>query len=203
MTTHSPHQPGPKSNGSADPTLNVREAMAFAVARIDDLRAAESRRLDDLRIAETTRVNEIMQLTNSFHDKLALAESKRIDAIRSVDVNAVAVDRERAIGQATVLAAQVSGSADTLRAAQQQLATTIDARITKLEQAQYVGQGRQAFADPAQNELMAEMKSLLVSRSASAGKTAGATAMWGYIVGGTGLFAALLSVFLMLWRLKP
>lgn len=98
------------------------------------------------------RIDELATLRDEHYKQLAVAESKRIDAIRSVDVNAVSVASERAGAQALVLAAQVSTSAETLRslvattAATQatQLSTLtiqITDRLTALEKAQYEKRG--------------------------------------------------------------
>jgi hypothetical protein len=110
-------------------------------------------RLDELREAETRRVNELICLRDKFQDKLDVAEAKRIDAIRAVDVNAVTVANEKATAQAAVLANQVTASADTLRklvestaiaAAEQlkQLTQQLTDRLTSLEQSQYKGEGK-------------------------------------------------------------
>jgi len=62
-----------------DPTENVRNLMS-----------QELRRIDDLMHAEQKRVNEQLQLRSDYASKLDEAEAKRIDAIRAVDVGAVA-----------------------------------------------------------------------------------------------------------------
>lgn len=110
------------------------------------------KRLDDLRDAESRRVNEQMQLRAEYSIQLGVAEAKRIDAIRAVDVNAVSVANERATAQAAVLANQVSASAETLRSlvaataatvAQQlaQVSAGIADRLSALEKSQYEGAG--------------------------------------------------------------
>lgn len=124
-----------------DPTENVKTMLKEAVQR-----------LDDLRNAEINRVNEQMDLRAEYSVQLGVAEAKRIDAIRAVDVNAVSVANERATAQAAVLANQVAASAETLRAlvaataattAQQltQLTTQLTDRLTSLEKAQYESKG--------------------------------------------------------------
>lgn len=130
-----------------DPTQNVRELVVAAILRLDDLRSAESRRSDELAVAERRHMTEMLNIRGAFYEQLALAEAKRIDAIRSVDVAAVAVANERATAQATVLASQVATSAETLRAlvaataattAQQfqTLTTQITDRLSLLEKSQ-------------------------------------------------------------------
>src|ERR1035437_5398164 len=132
-----PVQKGP--NGQVDPTANVLALGEAAVQRINDLQDAatlrieslrelDNKRIDDLRIAEARRLDEQAALRELYHDKLSLAESKRIDAIRAVDVNNVSVASERAAAQATVLANQVTISADALRALVASTATTMAAQ---------------------------------------------------------------------------
>jgi hypothetical protein len=189
-----PVQKGP--NGQVDPTANVLALVEAAVQRINDLQDAatlrieslrelDNKRIDELRIAEARRLDEQATLRENYHDKLSLAESKRIDAIRAVDVAAVAVASERATAQATVLASQVSTSAEALRTLVATTASTTNAqqttawqqftdRLTALERAQYEGKGKSAIADPQIQELVTEMKSLRESRSTITGKDEGA-----------------------------
>lgn len=125
-----------------DPTANVIALVEAAMLRQDDLRIAEARRADDLRAAESRRIDEQAALRAEFAEKYAMAESKRIDAIRAVDVNAVAVANERATQQATVLATQVVSSAEALRGVFTQTMTALSDRLTKVEQTQYKGEGK-------------------------------------------------------------
>lgn len=126
--------------------------LTAALSRIDDMRTAESRRIDGVIEAEQRRVNEQMVLHAKHDIELSVAEAKRIDAIRVVDVNAVSVANERATQQAAVLANQVQQSAENLRAlvaataatvAQQltQVSTQFTERLSSLEKAQYEKQG--------------------------------------------------------------
>jgi hypothetical protein len=98
------------------------------------------------------RIDEQAKLRAEFTAQLAVAEAKRIDAIRAVDVNAVSVASDRANAQAAVLANQVAASAETLRslvaatAATQatqlaQLTTQLTDRLTALEKSQYENKG--------------------------------------------------------------
>ena len=131
----------PTERDTRDPTENVRELVNL-----------ELRRIDDLMMAEQKRVNEQLQLRADYNTKLGEAEAKRIDAIRAVDVGAVAVANERATAQAAVLANQVAASAETLRAlvaataatqAQQlaTLTTQLTDRLSSLEKSQYESKG--------------------------------------------------------------
>lgn len=181
-----------------DPTANVMSLVEASVQRQDDLRAAESRRVD-----------EQANLRAEHAKELSIAESKRIDAIRAVDVNAVAVASERATAQAAVLATQVTASADALRALVSTTATTmataaekfsaqLTERLALLERAQYESKGRSGVSDPMMAELVAEVKKLSAAGVAGPAKSAGAQAMWGYIVGGLGFVAMLLGIAIAL-----
>lgn len=130
-----------------DPTANVLALVDSAVKRLDDLREQEARRFNDLLAAEKRRVDdlreqdqkhraEMTRLTDAstkerqkFNEDLRVAETARIDAIRSVDVNAVARAAEVSAAQASTLAAAVTASAEALRS---QVALTASAAQTNL-----------------------------------------------------------------------
>lgn len=136
---------------------------------IDNLRqmlVTEVNRLDDLRESEMRRVNEKMQLTADYNMQLIVAEAKRIDAIRAVDVNAVSVANERATAQAAVLANQVAASAETLRTLVAATASTV---ANQLSQISSQINDRLAILEKAQYE--------------SKGSTGGMKDMWGYVFG--------------------
>lgn len=124
-----------------DPTQNVLDLVNAAIERQDDLRDLESR-----------HVREMIQLRGEFEDRLRDAETKRIDAIRAVDVGAVNRAAEVAALQATTLAGQVAQSAETLRTQVAAAATAatvalaaalepIQKDIADLRRAQYEAQG--------------------------------------------------------------
>lgn len=166
--------------GRADksPSIDVVNADLISLAKVT---------------AETfKRLEEISKLRAYYSEKLAIAESKRIDAIRIVDVNAVSVERTRASDQASVLAGQVTQSAETLRslvastaasvaASLQQQTGPLITRITSLEQAGYQAQGKQSFADPAFVQLLAEVKHLQEGRAGSDAKSVGIDKTWGVV----------------------
>ena len=119
---------------------------------IQELLEIEVKRIDGNMHAETQRINEQMQIRTENSIQLGVAEAKRIDAIRAVDVNAVSVASERANAQAAVLATQVASSAEALRAlvaataATQAtqlgtLTTQLTDRLTALEKSQYENKG--------------------------------------------------------------
>ena len=135
MPRNVPPGPGVDASGQTvvDPTRNVRELVDLNVKRLDDLRVMESRYL-----------REIMEIRTENQEKLSLAETARINAIRAVDV-----------GAAAILAGQVAASAEALRgqveAARQQTAVGLAAAlepiqkdIQDLRRAQYEAQGVKA-----------------------------------------------------------
>jgi len=141
-----PPGPGVDARGLnvVDPTQNVTALVKAGLERQDDLRRQE-----------TAHMHQLLDLRADYEEKLRIAESKRIDAIRSVDVAAVAQAAQVSATQATTLATQVSASAETLRttvaasalsaannlnAALGPIQTSIDA----LRQAQYQQQGQTA-----------------------------------------------------------
>jgi len=135
-----------------DPTHNVLYVLKQEVDRMNDLQAAESRRVSEINALESKRVHEQMLLRAEYEKELKIAETKRIDSIRAVDVAAVAVATEKANQQALVLANQVASSAETVRslinssaitaAAQvQQIHQQLSDRIALLEKTSYEKQG--------------------------------------------------------------
>lgn len=167
-----------------DPTYNVLQLVNAAVKRLDDI--------DEIRQRCAREKDEkdqiILNLHVSYGEKLALAESNRINAIRAVDVGAVAITSERANAQAAVLANQVSQSADTLRtlvattantvATQfQNVTTQIMDRISLLEKAQYESKGLSGLPP----EILNRLAALEISRGEGAGKTVGSDSITKFI----------------------
>ncbi len=192
-----------KKNG--DPTSNVLSLVEAAVRRIDDMRVAETRRTDDLREAESRRIDQQADLRAMYHEKLAVAESGRIDAIRQVDVLASHTNASSVAAAVSALAATTATNAETLRNALNSTATTIakqtsdtvsqiTERIAALEKSSYTGEGRQRVADPIMAEFMLDMKGLLKAQASGSGKSEGSTAMWGYVVGAFGLVLTLVGI---------
>ena len=127
-----------------DPTKNVLDLVNAAIARVDDLREAETRHQTEIARLLVGRVEAMMA-----------AESNRIDAIRAVDVDAVQKASTAANAQATALAAQVVQSAEALRAQaaatavlnESRLAVALDPitkAVAELRQMQYKQQGERA-----------------------------------------------------------
>jgi hypothetical protein len=203
-------------------TGRIEQMVRSEARRVDGMAAAETRRVDDLRnlaiqytqraqdmearhtaearqsitdlhTANTMHVRITEELRAEYQEKLAIAEAKRIDAIRSVDVAAVAVASERATQQASVLANQVAASADALRALvattattfaqqQQSLQTQITERLALLERSQYESKGKAGVTDPAQIEMLSEIKALRAAQSSGSGKAEGISTSTGVMV---------------------
>jgi hypothetical protein len=133
-----------QGNQVIDPTKNV-----------DALVRAAIQRQDDLRVAESSHIRELMSIRASYEEKLRTQESARIDAIRQVDVSAVARAAEVSAAQASTLATQQQASADALRnqVEQARIATAdalaqalapITKSIEDLRAAQYQQQGEKS-----------------------------------------------------------
>jgi hypothetical protein len=124
-----------------DPTLNVRELTASAVAGESALREMSTRYQD-----------KISDLRDTHYREMRKAESDRIDAIRLVDTGSVSRAAEVATDQATALATAVAQSAEALRlqveatrvATRSELETAlhpIQATLESLRQTQFQQQG--------------------------------------------------------------
>lgn len=138
--------------------------MIEDLTRTEDLIERAVSRLDDLRNAESRRVDEQMNLRAEYSIQLGVAEAKRIDAIRAVDVNAVSVANEKATAQAVVLASQVSQSAETLRSLVAATASTQAQQLASLT-----------------TQLTDRLSSLEKSQYEKSGNTGGMQSMWGYV----------------------
>jgi len=106
------------SSNGGDPTQNVLDLVRASIERVDDLRDAESRHQHEVARLLTERVESMMA-----------AESKRIDAIRAVDVDAVRKAGDAASAQAGVLAAAQQATAEALRTQVADTATLAETRL--------------------------------------------------------------------------
>jgi hypothetical protein len=167
-----------------DPTANVLQLVEGAIRRVDDLRDSDRVYVERLIHDEKDHIREILTLRSEHFKELAIAEAKRIDAIRAVDVGAVAVAAERQVAAAGVLADQLAKSAEQTRAlvqdqavtvatAQRQLIEPMMARLAALERTQAEGIGRSGVADPQTAAMMAELRAMRESIALSAGAKQG------------------------------
>lgn len=185
------------SNQYTDPTYNVLQLVNAAVQRLNDISELTEKKNEKI----DTLNDKIMDLHVMYGEKLSIAESKRIDAIRAVDVGAVAIASERAVAQATVLANQVSQSAETLRtlvattassAAQQfqQVTSQLMDRISQLEKSQYEKTGLSGVAP----EVLSRLGALETNKNQGAGKTLGMNAIIGWIVAAVAVIGFLIKL---------
>lgn len=184
-----------------DPTQNVLDLTEAANRRQDDLREAERRYQD----AQVAHAKELVSVRADHAKQLGEAESKRIDAIRAVDVNAVAVASERQAAAATVLANQVVQSADALRTLVATTAATMaeqqrvqsqqfNDRLTQVERSQYEGRGRQLVTDPQMEKIVSLVEGLGRSAQQSAGKVEGINWVGMVVVGAVGLVGSVITI---------
>jgi len=183
------------NNPVIDPTANVLQLVEAAIQRQDDLRLAEKEHVAEVlrlrgeqRAHDLAHMSEIVEIRANYDYQLREAEAKRIDAIRAVDVGAVAAAAAVQTTQATTLASQVASSAEALR---NQVAAAASAQtvalaaalepiikdIADLRRAQYEAQGQKA--------------QVVESR-------AGTGAVAAYIVGGIGAFVGIASLIIVL-----
>jgi hypothetical protein len=176
---------------------DLRNLAIQYTQRADDMaasRSAESRQaISELHKANTEHVRITEQLRADYQERLSLAEAKRVDANRAFDMGAVAVASERATQQASVLANQVTASADTLRALvattattfanqQQSLQTQITERLALVERSQYESKGKAGVSDPAMADMVVELRALRSAQSQGAGKSEGISASAGVLI---------------------
>ena len=167
----SPYFVPPFSEKVLDPTLNVMDALRGAVARQDDLRDSEMRRLAELIVMRSDHNREIANLRSNHNSEILAAETRRIDALRAVDVGAISVANERAVQQAAVLATQVATSAEALRGVIATTAATTQTQLTNLA-----------------NQLSDRLSTVERAQYESKGQKGGTREVWGWI------FSAILAV---------
>jgi hypothetical protein len=122
-----------------DPTENVKVLVE-----------ASDRRQDDLRGEAISSLRREMELRAHYEGLLRVAESARIDAIRSVDVAAVQRAAEVQNTQQQVLAQQVTATAEAFRTSLTSALAPIQTSIEDLRRAQYEAQGQKTQVVEAQ-----------------------------------------------------
>lgn len=150
-----------------DPTENVKALSEALSQRQDDLRDLNNKyldaRLDSMEknaIKDASHAKEIREL-----------ESKRVDAVREIDVVARNTAAAQALTAIQTLAATTGAEREALRSLVSTTAATIQNqtdrivgaitdRIAILEKTSYTGQGKQALFDPQVAELIQDLKNL-------------------------------------------
>jgi hypothetical protein len=184
-----------------DPTENVKALSEALSQRQDDLRDLNNKyldaRLDAMEksaVKDATHAKEIREL-----------ESKRVDAVREIDIVARNTAATQALTAIQTLAATTAAERESLRSLVSTTASTIAAqtdrivlamtdRIAVLERMSYTGQGKQAVIDPQMTDLILEMKKLTAAGSVALGKTEGISFIGALILGGVGLVGSLMGI---------
>lgn len=138
----------------------------------------EVKRNDDMRNLEILHQKEITKLHIEYLHEAAEKETKRIDALRAVDVQAVSIASDKAAQAAAVLNTQLVASADALKvqvASQatsqeirfQQMENKIIDRVTKLEQQKFEDVGRLGIASKLPDRLSLVEDLLMMQKGAT------------------------------------
>lgn len=192
-----------------DPTKNVLDLVQNSIERLDDLRAADQLLVvAKLQImeAKVIALGDMQRLRAEHSSEITQLESKRLDAIRAVDVAAVQTAADRAAQAITALAATTTTNAENLRNALTTTATTIakqtadtvagiTERLTSLERSSYVGQGKAGVIDPAAAANAELLQRLLIAQSAGAGKSQGQDNTWKVVASVIGVIATLVGIY--------
>ena len=183
-------------NTIVDPTENVTSLVGAAERRQDDLRHASDKfNQNQIRWMEKTnalRAHYNKELTRS-NEKLEVAESRRLDSIRMVDVAAAKTEADRSLAAIQLLATQTHTNAENLRNALISTAATIAKqtsdtvasiieRIAALEKSSYEGKGKGSIMDPQMAALMEEIKTLNIKSDRSQGRGSGMKDLLAWII---------------------
>lgn len=169
MTAAQAPGPGVDLQGRAviDPTQNVKEKLEDTVRRLDDL---SSSREDHRKEMESLR-RHYEGLLREAEQGRRLAEKDRLDAIRIIDVTAVAARATEANDRASQLAAQLQATAEANRVQVAAVATAVRAeliatveplqkRLEEVSRVQYEQQGaRVQVVDSRENQ--ADLKPII------------------------------------------
>ncbi len=208
-----------------DPSENVKALNEAANKRQDDLRVYSERlTLSDIARLDShvAHLKELGALRAAHATEIRLMETERLDSIRQVDVLARNTAADRAADAIQALAATTATNAENLRTALANTAATIakqtsdtavttakqtgdqfeavTKRLAALEASAYRGEGREKFADPERDRLVAAVNALELASRQSVGKREGFNAAWAgiivivtVIISGAGVAIALLS----------
>ncbi len=205
MTEAKQPQPQP-----VDTTTNVLALVEASDRRQDDLRIASEKysalqHLHQKEMAEQRAQHEQMvgTLREGYQEKIAKAESGRLDSIRQVDREEVAKTAVAANTAITTLAKQTTDLQQTLpthvthtaaakEARNSAQYTDINKRLSALELSSSEGKGKQTVVDPQIDRITVLVETLARNQAAGAGKSEGISASWGVILGGAGLVVAII-----------
>lgn len=136
-----------------DPTENVKALTEAAVKRLDDLAELRFVFLQSSAEMRENHTGEMRTMRAYYENLMRESEKGRLDAIRIIDITAVARAADDANERANTLAAQQLAQAEALRAQVAQTAAAFEAKLTttiepinnaiaRLTQAQYEAQGQ-------------------------------------------------------------
>lgn len=127
-----------------DPTRNVLKLVTEAIRRQDDLRRLEFKAMRRELHLETKSLHDEYKSFRGHLKGISKAETKRINAIRAVDVAAVATANAAAENRASTLAGQVNAAKDAQVVALKAETDPIRKDIGDLRQSQWtIAGGRQ------------------------------------------------------------
>lgn len=205
------HNEGVESGGRpiVDPTKNVLDLVEAANKRQDDLRSLTKELFD----AQIANIKEIAALRAAHAETLRVSDLNGLAKTREVDVNtanasaaalATAVTalqsasdknaeaiRNQMNSDRAALAKQVTDTAATVSAANDNAMRDVNNRIAELQKSNYQGAGRSSVADPMMAEWMTEMRALVKGQDRSTGKSEGMDTTWKLLIAAVGLLTAL------------
>lgn len=121
-----------------DPTKNVLEHVAAAVRRLDDVSALR----DELSKERQDNSRREMDLRAQHTAQMAMAEARRIDALRELDRLETKSATEQARLVASTLQNTTEAMAQKLAAIAETIRKELDARVSAVERFQAAGSGR-------------------------------------------------------------
>jgi len=113
-----------------DPTANVLKLVEEAV-----------RRLDDIAQIRAAHIREMMVLRATHQQELSAAEKERLNAIRSIDAQAISLASQQVNSVAQGLETKINNLAEGNRQQLASMATLLQDRLSSVERNQYTGQG--------------------------------------------------------------
>lgn len=201
------------SNGTVDPTENVKALMAASLEALAKLRDAD-KDISDSKYAHLKELAEIRalhsktigELREAYQEKISRAESGRLDSIRQVDREEVAKTAVSANIAITTLAKQTTDLQQTLAkqvtdtAAAQETRNSaqysdINKRLSALELSSSEGKGKQTEAGPQLERLASMVEKLAAAQAAGGGKSEGISTSWTFLIAAVGLIAVLYGIY--------
>lgn len=194
-----------------DPTQNVRDLSEALSQRQDDLRDLNNKYLD----ARLAAVETISNLRANHSKEIRVLEADRLEKIRQVDVSNTAIAAAQQLAAIQTLAATATTTAETLRTAVANTATTIqnqtdriiagiNERMAALEKTANLVAGRAGVADPQNDRLTQLVEALARTQAVGSGKAAGLSQGAAILIAAVGLIATLLVIARVLFTtMKP